>query len=90
MKKLLTFLMMFILSISVGWAETVFYTLTPTRDASNSDYTGSYNVTIDGIQWTVNANMTSSGYWLIGGKKISKKACLNENKSLSLQPDIKK
>ena len=66
--------MMFILSISVGWAETVFYTLTPTRDASNSDYTGSYNVTIDGIQWTVNANMTSSGYWLIGGKKISNAA----------------
>lgn len=70
MKKLLTFLVMSILAISVGWAEeSVYYTLTPTT-GTNNGYANNCDITIDGITWNVTGNAQSIP-WRIGGKSIS-------------------
>ncbi|MBR5639231.1 MAG: chitobiase/beta-hexosaminidase C-terminal domain-containing protein [Muribaculaceae bacterium] len=70
MKKLLTFFMMSILAIGIGWAdETVFYTLTPAK-GSNNAYAGNCDIEIDGITWNVSGN-TQELPWRLGGKSIS-------------------
>ncbi|MBR5087304.1 MAG: chitobiase/beta-hexosaminidase C-terminal domain-containing protein [Muribaculaceae bacterium] len=71
MKKLLTFFMMSILAIGIGWAdETVFYTLTPTNGSNNS-YAGNCDIVIDGITWNLTGNSTMNP-WRIGGKNLTK------------------
>ena len=71
MKKLLTFLMMSILAIGVGWAaETVYYTLDGTQTGGNNGYATESEITQDGITWMVTGNTTMSP-WRIGGKNLS-------------------
>ncbi len=71
MKKLLTFLMMSILAIGVGWAaETVYYTLDGTQTGGSNGYATESEITQNGITWMVTGNTTMSP-WRIGGKNLS-------------------
>ena len=70
MKKLLTFLMMSVLAIGVGWAETVFYTLDGSIIGGNNGYATVSDITQDGVSWMVTGN-TQMSPWRIGGKNLS-------------------
>ncbi len=71
MKKLLTFFMMSILAIGMGWAaETVYYTLDGTQTGGSSGYDTESEITQDGLTWKVKANTTISP-WRIGGKSLT-------------------
>lgn len=71
MKKLLTFFMMSILAIGMGWAtETVYYTLDGTQMGGTNGYATESEITQDGITWMVTGN-TQMSPWRIGGKSLS-------------------
>ena len=63
------FTLMLLLVASVGWAEEVYYTLTPATGSNNS-YTGNCDVAINGITWNVTGNASLTP-WRIGGKSLS-------------------
>ena len=50
-------------------ADTPYYTFQTAQSSSNTAYASNYNVTINGIQWSVPGNQNFSGYVRLGGKK---------------------
>jgi len=71
MKKLLTFLIMSILAIGVGWAdESVCYTLDGTQTGGNNGYATASEIKQNDITWMVMAN-TNLSPWRIGGKSLT-------------------
>ena len=61
------------------WSADAVYTLTAVQSTSNTNYAQNYNVTVDGITWTVPGNQNFSGYWRIGGKCAGNySGCTNE------------
>lgn len=70
--KFLALAIMALLSVNVWSADgDVFYTLTCTKNTSNSAYASNYDVTINGLQWNAPGNQTFDGYWRIGGGKAT-------------------
>lgn len=50
------------------WSADAVYTLTAVKSTTNTNYSQNYNVTVNGITWTVPGNQNFDGYWRIGGK----------------------
>ena len=50
----------------------VVYTLTVPKVANNTDYNGLYDVTVDGMTWSVPGNQSQDGGLRIGGKSLDK------------------
>ena len=48
-----------------------FYTLTCTQNSSNTNYTSTYNVTINNLQWNAPGNQNQGSGWRIGGNSIT-------------------
>lgn len=72
MKKLLTFLMFFLLASTHLWAaEEPYYKLTAKQSSSNTNYATYYDVTINDMTWSVPGNQNFSGYWRIGGGSLN-------------------
>ena len=59
---------------SAAWAAPgdVVYTLTCSKNSSNTDYARNYDVTINGLSWNAPGNQTLGNYWRIGGKSLNK------------------
>ena len=67
-------LLSLLLAVGVGnaWgAETAVYTFSTAQSTSNTAYTTNYDVTINGLDWSVPGNQNFSGYVRIGGKNLS-------------------
>ena len=85
MLKLVSVLVL-IFTIGIGqmWgAETLVYTLTCPKNASNSSYTSNYDVTVNGISWKAPGNQFADGAWRIGGKNTT-----NTNRTVYSQTAI--
>ena len=52
-------------------SDTFIYTLSTTKNGSNSAYDKTYDVTINGMSWNAPGNQNNDGFWRIGGKSIS-------------------
>ena len=69
MKKKLFFVLGLLMAVAMQvWSADAVYTLTAVKSTSNTNYTQNYNVTVNGITWTVPGNQSFDGYWRIGGK----------------------
>ena len=56
-----------------GDEKTTVYTLETITVSGNSDYTKTYDVTVNDITWSASGvNMTTAGCWRIGGKSLDK------------------
>ena len=53
------------------WGQTAAYTFKTQKSTANTAYATNYNVTIDGLQWSVPGNQNFTGFVRIGGKSIS-------------------
>lgn len=49
----------------------LYYTFATAKNSSNTNYASNYDVTIDGMDWSVPGNQSSSGYLGIGGKSLN-------------------
>ncbi len=58
---------------SAAWAAPgdVVYTLTCSKNSSNTDYAHNYDVTINGLSWNAPGNQTLGNYWRIGGNSLN-------------------
>ncbi len=69
-KQLRYFFTLLLLAVtSVGWAQDVFYTLTP-ANGSNNSYAGNCDIEIDGITWNLTGNSQMQP-WRLGGKTLT-------------------
>ena len=66
------FAMLLACNITAVAEETLFYTFATEKNASNTNYASTYNVTIDSMKWSVPGNQDFSGYVRIGGKSLDK------------------
>ena len=69
-KQLRYFFTLLLLAVtSVGWAQDVFYTLTP-ANGSNNSYAGNCDITVGDITWNLTGNSQMLP-WRLGGKELA-------------------
>ena len=71
LRYLCTLLLMAVVGVAWGEVGDVVYTFATEKNTTNTAYASNYDVTINGLTWSVPGNQNFEGYVRIGGKSLT-------------------